>query len=132
MAHMTIEYSANLTPDVDVDELVGTLHDAALATGVVRGDALRSRASERGYYAVGDRHPDNAFVAVVLRLGPGRTDIDKHALLDAVLSALEDALGAAADRTMVSVEYQEIDAEFRVNRNHLRHVIAERNAQGGV
>ena len=128
MAHQTIEYSANLADNVDIGELVTTLHAAALETGVVRVDALRTRAVRRDHYAVGDADAANAFVSVVLRLGPGREPAEKHELLDAVLTALEGALGDAATTCMVSVECQEIDAEFRVNRNHLRHLIGERTA----
>ena len=130
MAHQTIEYSANLTDDVDIDRVVDTLHAAALATGVVRVDALRTRAVARQHYAVGDRDKDNIFVSVVIRIGPGRPASEKHELLDVVLTSLEEVLGDAAERSMLSVECQEIDAEFRVNRNHLRPIIAERGAHG--
>jgi len=128
MAHQTIEYSANLTDDVDIAAVVDTLHAAALATGVVRVDALRTRAVARRHYAIGDGDADNIFVSVVIRLGPGRPASEKHELLDAVLTSLEEVLGDAAERSMLSVECQEIEAEFRVNRNHLRPMIAERAA----
>ena len=126
MAHLIIEYSRNLDDRVDVDEVVGTLHEAALGTGVVRIDALRTRAVAREHYAVGDRDPGNSFVAVVARLGPGRPDHEKHELVDALITALEEVLGDAAATSMLSVEYQEIDAEFRANRNHLRPIIHDR------
>ena len=128
MAHLTIEYSANLGDQADVPGLVGALHAAALSTGVVSIDALRTRADARKHYAVGDREPTNIFVAVMIRIGPGRSAAEKHMLLDAVLDALERALGPAAGNSMLSVECQEIDGEFRVNRNHLRHAIEERTA----
>ncbi|MDH4066138.1 MAG: 5-carboxymethyl-2-hydroxymuconate Delta-isomerase, partial [Acidobacteriota bacterium] len=34
MPHLTIEYSANLEPDVAVQDLVDALHRAAVETGV--------------------------------------------------------------------------------------------------
>ena len=126
MAHLIIEYSRNLADRVDVDDVVGALHEAALGTGVVRIDALRTRAAAREHYAGGDRDPGNSFVAVVARLGPGRPDQEKHELVDALITALEEALGDAAATSMLSVEYQEIDAEFRANRNHLRPIIHDR------
>ena len=129
MAHLTLEYSANLGDQADIPALLGALHDAALATGVVTVDALRTRAVARRHYAIGDREPANVFVAVVVRIGPGRSASEKHSLLDAVLEALERSLGPTAGNAMLSVECQEIDGEFRVNRNHLRHIIAERTAQ---
>jgi len=129
MAHLTIEYSANLGDQADLPALVGALHAAALDTGVVSIDALRTRADVCKHYAVGDREPKNTFVAVVVRIGPGRSAAEKHTLLDAVLDALEGSLGPAAANSMLSVECQEIDGEFRLNRNNLRHAIEERTAR---
>ena len=74
MPHLILEYSSNVADRVDIDGLVDAVHDAALATGIAPLDALRTRAVERRYYAIADRHADNAFVALVARLGAGRTD----------------------------------------------------------
>lgn len=126
MPHLIVEYSANLEAHADMALLVDAVHAAALASGVAPLDGLRTRASVRSVYRIADGHPDNAFVAVVARLGPGRTPEEKHRLLDALMGAIEEALGAAAENAMLSVEYQEIDPEYRVNRNHLRAVIAQR------
>ena len=126
MPHLIIEHSANVAESIDVTALVDVLHDAALATGIAPLDALRTRAVARDHYAIGDRHPDNAFVAVTARFGAGRCDDDKLRLVEALMTALDDALGDARRTMMLSVEYQEIDPEFRINRNHLRSTIAER------
>ena len=126
MPHVIIEHSANLTDAVDIDELVDRLHAATLGTGIAPLDGLRTRAVARDHYAVADRHPDNAFVAVTARLGAGRSDADKHRLVAALMDALDEQLGSARRTAMLSVEYQEIDPEFRLNRNHLRPVVAWR------
>ncbi len=126
MPHLIIEHSANVADRVDITELVDTLHDVALGTGIAPLDALRTRAVAREHYAIGDRHPDNAFVAVTARLGAGRSDDDKHRLVATLMAALDDQLGETRRTMMLSVELQEIDPEFRENRNHLRPIIAER------
>lgn len=128
MPHLIIEHSANIADYVDIDELVGALHDAALATGTASIDALRTRAASREHYAIGDRDPDNGFVAVVARLGAGRSDADQRIFVDALMEALEHALGDSRANMMLSVEYQEIDPDRRVNRNHLRPLITARAA----
>lgn len=128
MPHLTIEYSANVADHVDIDHLVGALHDTALATGVAALDALRTRAVRRDHYAIADRHPDNAFVAVTARLGAGRGHDDQQRFLDALMTALDAAVGAAGHTMMLSVEYQEIDPTRRLNRNHLRELVRERTA----
>lgn len=130
MPHLIVEYSTNLDSDVSMRMVIDAVHAAALATGIAPPDALRTRASPRSIYRIADGHPDNAFVAVTARLGAGRTPEEKHRLLDALMHSLENALGpTVAANAMLSVEYVEIDPEFRVNRNNLRAVIAGRSAQ---
>ena len=133
MPHLVIEFSANACTTtggpVDIDGLVEALHDAALATGVVPLDGLRTRAVGRNHYAIADRHPDNAFIAVTARLGAGRSDVDKARLIESLMDALERFLGDARQTMMLSVEYQEIDPDLRINRNHVRPLVAERAAQ---
>lgn len=126
MPHLIIEHSANVADRVDIAELVEVLHAAALGTGLAPLDALRTRAVAREHYAIADRHPDNAFVAVTARLGAGRSDDDKHRFVTTVMGALDEHLGEARRTMMLSVEYQEIDPELRENRNHLRTVVAAR------
>ena len=126
MPHLILEYSGNVAAVADIGGLVDAIHTAALATGVAAPDALRTRAACRDQYAIGDRHPDNMFIALTARLAAGRSDDDKATLLRALMDALTDFLGDATATMMLSVEYQEIDPEWRINENHLRTVIAER------
>ncbi len=132
MPHVTIEFSANVCSTqrgpVDIDALVDAVHDAALATGTASVDALRTRAVGRNHVAIGDRHPDNGFIAVTARVGPGRSDEEKQRLASALLDAVEDVVGDDVATMMLSAEVQEIDPRFRVNRNHLRPAIEARAA----
>ena len=128
MPHLIVEYSANVADHVDVDHLVGALHDAAIASGVAALDALRTRAVRHEHYVVADRHRDNAFVAVTARLGAGRSDDDQRRFLATLIDALDRAVGAAGRTMMLSVEYQEIDPARRINRNHLRPLVHERTS----
>jgi len=128
MPHVTLEYSSNLAALTDIDELVVAVHEAALATGTAPLDALRTRAVARHHYAIADRDPANVFLAVTARLGAGRSDDEKHAFVEALLTAVVDHLGDAPT-LMISVEYQEIDPTFRINRNNLRQLIAARRAE---
>ena len=127
MPHVTVEYSANLEHLVDMQSVIDAVHAAALATGFVPLDGLRTRASPRSTYRIGDGHANNAFVAIAVRLGPGRSADDKHRLLAALLDAVESALGPVVTATvMLSAEWHEIDPNARINRNNLRPVIAAR------
>jgi 5-carboxymethyl-2-hydroxymuconate isomerase len=135
MPHLIIEVSANActTNDgpVDVDDLVDALHDAALATGIAPLDGLRTRSVGLNHFAIADRHPDNAFIAVTARLGAGRSDEDKQRFVESLMNALERFLGGARETMMLSVEYQEIDPANRINRNYVRPLVEERRNQEG-
>lgn len=123
MPHITIEYSANIGDHHDIDALVATVHRAALANGLPAVDALRTRAAERTHYRIADGDPDHAFVAIALRIGPGREADAKQRFLVDVLDAAEAQLANDASSPLAvawSIELTEIDPDFRVNRNHVR------------
>lgn len=129
MPHIIIEHSDNLGPPDIVQTVVDRVHQAALTSPVVGVAGLRTRAAARPQFRVADGHPENGFVAVVARLGPGRSDEEKTALLELLLDAVEAAVVDVAPDLVVSysVEFQQIDAEFRINRNHIRARLEERN-----
>jgi len=65
---------------------------------------------------------------VIARIGPGRSPEQKKQLADVLIDAVENFIGPeATGTTMLSSEVQEIDAEFRVNRNGVRDRMIERN-----
>lgn len=129
MAHITIEYSANLAEHHDVGALVEAVHEAAAAHGLAPLDGLRTRAVARNHYRVADGDPDHAFVAISVRVGPGRDPAARTTFLEAILAAAEAHVGATPSPLAVawSAELTEIDAAFRINRNGVRARIAERN-----
>ena len=47
MPHITIEYSANLEPKLEIAKLVEKVHTAAAGTGVLELGGLRTRADAR-------------------------------------------------------------------------------------
>ncbi len=127
MPHILLEYSANVGEHHDIDELVAVVHRAALADGLPPVSGLRTRAVERTHYRIADGQVDHAFVALLARIGPGRTAADKMRFLTAILDAAEHHLDQASDPIAIawSAEIQEIDPEFRINRNHVRSRMPE-------
>lgn len=124
MPHIVVEYSSNLEADVPPRRLVDALHQAALQTGVFPLGGLRTRAERRDIYAVADGNPDNAFVAVVARIGKGRDPETRRRVATELMAALE-AETAQAFRTRglgLTVEVQEIDdtASLKTNNLHER------------
>lgn len=122
MPHIIIEHSANLAEVIDIQSLVDAVHEAALADGLAPPAALRTRAADRAHFRIADGDPTYAFVAIVARVGPGRTPEAKTRFLTTLIDAVEEQLAPLADRVPValSAEVQEIDADFRINHNHVR------------
>ncbi len=94
MPHLTIEYSANLETAGDLPGLCLRLREALLATGLFEEGAVRVRALPCPHYAVADILPENAFAALLLRIGAGRTAEEKKRLGAAVMTAAETHFAA--------------------------------------
>ena len=132
MPHITIEYSANVADHHDVQALVDVVHAAALDDGLPPVEGLRTRAACRTQYRIADGHQDNAFIAIAIRIGPGRDAETKSTFLNHILDAAEAHVGSENGATSPlaiawSIELIEIDAEFRINRNNVRTRMQERN-----
>ena len=123
MPHFIIEYSANVGERHDIGGLVSAVHEAVLELELATPAAVRVRAVERVHYKVADQDdPNHGFVAMVARIGPGRSAEVKHNIIETLLNAAEAEIDRV-DSSMViawSMEVQEIDAEFRQNRNHIK------------
>ena len=130
MPHIIVEYSANLESQISAQKLVERLHRTALATGVFPIGGLRTRAERRDVYAVADGDPENAFVAVVARIGEGRdADTRKRVAAD-LMRALEDET-AEAFRTRglgLTVEVAEIDGTASLKSNNLHERMKRQDA----
>ena len=130
MPHITVEYSANLETQVSPRRLVDALHRTALGTGVFPIGGLRTRAERRDIFAVADGDPDNAFVAVIARIGGGRDEETRKRVAAALMATLE-AETADAFRTRglgLTVEVQEIDNATSLKTNNMHQRMAGRDA----
>ena len=128
MPHQIIEYSANLESRIDIESVVDGLHEAAMGIdGLPRG-GLRTRAAKRETYQVADRHPDNAFVHVILKLGHGRPVEKRREFGEALFAALCDLLEPVSSSSplAISFEIQEIHPELTWKKNNLRDYMASR------
>lgn len=128
MPHITIEYSVNIADHHDVDALVAAVHAAAIAHGLPPVDGLRTRAASREHYRIADSSNDLAFVAIAIRIGPGRDAATTTSFIETVLDAAEHQIDAEAGPLAIawSIELNEIDPNFRINRNHVRPRLAAR------
>jgi len=128
MPHLTVEYSANLKKKIDIQRLVEAVHQAALHTGVFEVAAVRTRAAGRDHYVIADGHRDNAFVAISVRVAPGRSPETRKRLgqeiFDAACTFLKDVY--ATTPLAISLEVQEIDNTAAFRKKNLDAVVKER------
>ena len=115
----------------DLHAMSHALHAAAIASGVAPLDALRTRLVVHDHYLVADLRPENKFVAVSGRFLEGRSLADKQRLSGALMDAMVEHLGDAERDITLSVEYQEIDAATRLNRNTLKVRLESQHMSAG-
>ncbi len=120
MPHFTIEYSANLDAEVDMQSFCEEIRRAALSTGVFEIGAVRVRAIRCEHYAIADNHPGNSFIDVSARVA--RRDLAvKQRVGEAVFAAMTAFLGGLLDggHFALSFEIREIDPELSYRRNSI-------------
>jgi len=128
MPHLIVEYSANLEERADIKALLATLREAALETGLFPVGGIRVRAIRCTHSLVADGHPDNCFVHLSGRIGPGRSLTDRKRAGAHIFAALTGALDDVFARhpLAISFELAELDADTRYNRNNLHDIVKNR------
>jgi 5-carboxymethyl-2-hydroxymuconate isomerase len=128
MPHIIVEYSANLDDQIDIQKLIEAVHQAALRTGVFEVAAVRTRAERRDYYVIADGHEDNAFVAISVRVAPGRSRETRQRLGQEIFDAACEYLEKVYERTplAISLEVREIDNTAAFRKNNLHAIVKER------
>ena len=131
MPHQTIEYSANLEPELDIGALVKVLHETAAGIDALPIGGLRTRAVAREHYRIADGHPDNTFINVFLRIAPGRPFEVRKAAGEKLFQALCDYLEEIYSSTPLAISYeiQELDADLRWKKNNIREYLAAREKE---
>ena len=128
MPHQIIEYSKNLTERLDIDELIAVMHSTASEIDALPVGGLRTRGVPREHYRIADSHADNAFISVLLRIAPGRSEAVRKSAGETLFAALCDFLEPTFGSSPLSIAYeiQELDAEMRWKRSNLRDYMAKR------
>ncbi len=92
MPHLTLEYTDNLT--FDVQSLLARLHDELVATGAVNLKGIKSRAIRHTEYRIADGNPAYAFVHVNLLIREGRPIEIQQDAAQRTMAVLKEILGS--------------------------------------
>jgi 5-carboxymethyl-2-hydroxymuconate isomerase len=90
MAHVIVEYTANIRNEAGVPKLLQTINETLIAQhGVFPIGGIRSRAVELADYRMADGAADYAFVHVTLKIGAGREPSTKKRVCDELFDAIK-------------------------------------------
>ena len=87
MPHISIDYSANLEPDLDVPALCDLLRLAAIDTGAFPMTGVRVRAFAATHVSIADGDPKHAYIDISVRLRGGRDLATRRAATETIFAA---------------------------------------------
>ncbi len=130
MPHIAIEFSDNLCPIVEKNDLMMTIRDAAVETGIFPLGGIRIRLYEVSDFLVADGALDNGFIHIHLRIGAGRDKASKQNAAERIFRATSSFLNNIFDAHPLglSLELSEIAPDTSFKRNNL-HQYVERRAE---
>ncbi|MCB1368517.1 MAG: 5-carboxymethyl-2-hydroxymuconate isomerase [Rhodobacteraceae bacterium] len=131
MAHLSIEYSANLEPAIDMAAFCEVARAAMAATGTFPVAGIRVRAFRADHVAIGDGGADLGFADMVLRMGRGRDEATRLAATEAIYAAMERWLDGRLDMPFaLSLEVLELNYPFAEKRlNTIRAALLARGTE---
>ncbi len=119
MPHVIVEHSANLSSSHDMQRLADLIRKAAVSCGVFPLAGIRVRMHPVEIFAMADGHPDNAFVAIVMRIGAGRDLETRQGAGRGVYEVVCDYFAAEIERGFMAVtvdmEINDPDVSFKRN-----------------
>jgi len=109
--HVTIEYSSNVTQDIDGKLLLSEVSSIVSAAGEITAGNFKSRLLRRDEYHVGEGSGRDAFVHVEIGVFSGKPSEVKRRIGEDCLDYLEEYFSEAAGELslQITVEIREID-----------------------
>ena len=125
MAHLIIEYTANIGAEANVAALLKKANDVIIAQdGVFPIGGIRSRAIELTDYRMADGAADYAFVHATLKIGAGRSPEVKKRVCDELFDMIKAHFADLFARRYLalSMELYEFDegGTYKHNNVHAR------------
>lgn len=126
MAHLMVDYSANVEGWVDMAAFCDALRVAAIETGALPMPGIRVRAMRADHVSIADGDPDHGYIDISVRLRGGRDLDTRKAATAHIFAAAETFLKPVmATRSLaLSLEMRDIDPELAPKtgtiRDHLK------------
>ncbi|MFC0524535.1 5-carboxymethyl-2-hydroxymuconate Delta-isomerase [Pontibacillus salicampi] len=107
MPHIYVEYTENIKSQANMKELLPKLHEVLLQredTFPIGG--IRSRAIALQDYYVADGSAEDAFVHVTLKIGKGRSEVEKEETCTALFQVIEDHFSDLFERNYLALSLE--------------------------
>ena len=114
MPHLHIEFSPNLDHTADISALCRAMHEVLVASPLFPTAGIRVRAYRAEFAMVADDLAQNAFVAMTLSVGAGRSQDELREVGAALFSAGQTVLAEplATPHFAFSLEIREINPDL--------------------
>ena len=114
MPHISLDYSANLEPYLDIAELCDTLRSAAIRTGTFPIAGVRVRAFAATHVSIADGAAKHGYIDISVRLRGGRDLETRQVATQAIFDAAREFLATALQQHSIalSFEMRDIDPEL--------------------
>lgn len=124
MAHATVEWTANLEGEADIQGLLELIAAAMRDSGIFPWGGIRVRAVRLDDYVIADGKEDDAFINITVKMGAGRSPDVKREFFSALFEKIKAHLaGLYARRYLaLSLYVEEADevGSFKHNNIHQR------------
>lgn len=114
MPHLTLEFSANVTPQHNLESLFLICHD--LLANILPTDiaSCKSRAIKQDIYSVGNGETNNAFIHLTIKVMAGRSEETLQRLGNSVMQVLQNHFMQALQtlNTQITLEIVELSKQY--------------------
>lgn len=131
MPHITLEYSANIEPHVNMQNLCHDLREASIKTGIFPMGGIRVRAFKADYVSIGDGKELFGFLDCSLKIGEGRDLKTKEKMAHDIFEALKLLTKPCFDAMPfgLSLNVSEMQKELSFKENSIHSFLAHATPQ---
>ena len=128
MPHISLDYSANLEPHVDIATLCDTLRRVAISTGVLPMAGVRVRAFAATHVSIADGDPKHGYIDISVRLRGGRDLETRKRATQSIFEAAREFLAPALQQHSIALSFEmrdidpELSPKYGTIRDHLTKV----------
>ena len=115
MPHINIQYSQNLQPEIDIQQLCETIRQACLSIEAFPMAGIRVRATAVDHYAIADGNPSHGFIDIIVRLREGRSFEVREAAIQDIFDTAKQFLGSAFERRPIALSAEIIDINAKLS-----------------